>query len=269
MCTGNVERLEASIKEIMEEKGSDLNKCKSCVGVLREGVLQMAKTVEEEGFATRTGEVAYFKQEAPKIYGRLFFYMKLVQIEGWRQYYCGERFLEELRGALREAEAYLEKHATMCEYHYQERTYWDEHLFTRRSGGDWPAEEVGTFIGNDFTLGSYWVSWILANEWLREWVTAELEKGQRPEGGRLITKLKWTGQKVELVELFYSLHLKGCFNGGKITLKGAMEWAEDNFEIELGNFHTTIDEMSIRKKGRTRFLHELAAAVEMKMDEKL
>lgn len=269
MSPGYVERLEANVRQIMEEGGGDLYKFKSCVGILQEGILEMAKTVEENGFASRLEEIVYFKQEAPKIYGQLFFCMTMVRIEGWRQYYCRERFLDQLRGALREAEVYLEKHATMCEYYYQERTYWDDHLFTRGNGGAWPAEEVGIFIGRDFTLGSYWVSWILAHERIRELVTEELEKRDGPEGNRPVKKLKWTGRKVELVELFYSLHLKGCFNGGKITLKGVMEWAGENLGVEVGHFHTTIDEMGIRKKGRTRFLHELAEAVEMKMDEKL
>lgn len=240
-----------------------LAKYTECVRVLQEGVEEMKKEVERQPFADKAEEIRYFKYQAPKIHGRLFFFMKLVQIESCRQYYSRGRFDELLTGELRESELFLEKHAAICSYYYKGDVFWDDFLFTRRGRGEWSAEEVGAFIDEHFTLGAYWVSGINANTQLRNWVLAEMEEGRLPaEGARPknLHKLVWSANKVDLVELGWSLQLQGCFNDGKATLKEVMEWLSENLGVDLRNYNVTKGEIAMRKISRTKFaLHGVGA----------
>ena len=275
LSMNGVNAWERRLMEVMENAGEGEGadaKYRSCVIVLQESIRDCMNEVETDGFPAQAEEISFFKHAAPRMYGRLFFYMKLAQIECWRRYNSREKFGDQLRGVLQEADIFLDKQASLCEYYFQGKTYLDEYLFIRRDHGEWSTEEVGTFIGQDFTLGSYQVSWIIANQQLRDWVVSELAKLECAvvEGPKKSVKaLKFTGNKVDVVELVYALYLKQCFNRGKATLKDVMEWFAVNWGIALDGYHGTINDMEIRKKSRTKFLHELMEELEAKMDEKL
>jgi len=276
-----VESLERRLESVIEGEGGAgwLGKYSECVLVLQEGVEEMRKLIESNPFTEKGQEIQYFKYDAPRMYGRLFLYMKLVKIEGCREYYSRKKFGRLLEDSLKEADAYLEQHSAMCEYYYHDRTFWDDFLFTRRSKGEWSGEEIGAFIGDDFTIGAYLVSWIKAYVQLRHWILSErgntavtaagvgdvAEGISRKKGKGLV----WTASNADLVELGQSLHLAKCFNHGKATEKDVMEGLAIPWGVNLPNYHVTKAENAIRKYSRTKLLDRMKEELVKKMDEAL
>lgn len=68
-------------------------------------------------------------------------------------------------------------------------------------------------------------------------------------------RLKWTGPLVALVELMYSI-LK-CLNSGKAQIKDLAALIEFSFQVKLGNYSATLDEIKNRKRKISGFLDTL------------
>ncbi|RYE36020.1 MAG: tetracycline regulation of excision, RteC, partial [Sphingobacteriales bacterium] len=92
---------------------------------------------------------------------------------------------------------------------------------------------------------------ILASSRLQECLQGKIKVYNRKASQNT---LKWTGTKVELVELIYALHLAGKLNGGNAGLKQVASCMEAALNIELGQLHRIFLEIRERKKERTKFL---------------
>lgn len=73
--------------------------------------------------------------------------------------------------------------------------------------------------------------------------------------------LNWTGKKVELVELIYSLKLSGVFNNGRADLMHIAGVFEKLFGIQLNDLYRTFSEICVRKN-RTTFLDQMKIRLE-------
>jgi hypothetical protein len=83
----------------------------------------------------------------------------------------------------------------------------------------------------------------------------------------LLKGLKWTGSKVALIELIYTLHIEGVFNNGDSGLKEVTRFFEKAFNIDLGQFNRVFLEIRNRKSERTTFLNTLKNQLIIRMDE--
>jgi hypothetical protein len=237
------------------------------IGHIEKAISEMKEMVHSDPFPGKQEEMHHFKNQAPEIYSQLFYFMRLSGIESIRSYTGPDRFRFLLQQEMQSVDAFFQSHDAICRYCSTCSTYQDEHLFTRREYGEWSGAEIGAFIPNDFTIGSYWVAWIKANSRLRSWIKTELEKGGTEHemiGGKIIRKLKWTGHRVNFIEVFTPLQLAGCFNDGKVTLKEVMEWGEAILEVKPGQYNVALTEMSLRKGSQTSFLDQLAGILRKK-----
>lgn len=66
-------------------------------------------------------------------------------------------------------------------------------------------------------------------------------------------KLQWTGPKVSLIELIYSLQTAGVIINGAADIKHLTDFFERAFQIDLGNVYNVFQEMRIRKKTEAVF----------------
>lgn len=67
--------------------------------------------------------------------------------------------------------------------------------------------------------------------------------------------LKWTGDKIELVELIYGLHETKSINNGETDIKTLAEFFELIFQIDLGHYYGAARDIWRRtKEERAKFL---------------
>jgi hypothetical protein len=79
--------------------------------------------------------------------------------------------------------------------------------------------------------------------------------------------MKWTGFKIELVELAYALHSISCINNGNIDVKEIIEAFSKLFNIELDDFYRTYQDIRARKTERLKFLDKLKQSLQNRLDE--
>lgn len=259
--------LEIALAEIGREKNAVLRYDRS-VKQVQAGIEGLKEHLRITPFTGMAEEIFYFRELAPRFYSRLFYFMKLQQVESFRLYASAARFREALERELQGIEDFFLRHNDICRYYYQQTYYWDEQLFTRRGRVNWPTDDISVILDADFCLGSYWVSWIKANERYRVWLEGELRALSRaeavPSAAGKPAGLKWVGSSTDLVELINGMHLAGSF--GEITLKETMEWFEGAFGIDLGHFYATWQEIARRKKSRTKYVDLMRERLMEKME---
>ena len=80
------------------------------------------------------------------------------------------------------------------------------------------------------------------------------------------TRITWTANKIDLVELIYAWEKAGCFNHGDLNIKEIVAYIEFVFNIDLGDYYGTFKEMRNRIN-RTSFLDKLVRVLNDRMDE--
>jgi hypothetical protein len=78
---------------------------------------------------------------------------------------------------------------------------------------------------------------------------------------------KWTGNKIDLIELIYAISLVHSVGHGKVSIKDIKEGFEFIFGIDLGNIHDRLDDIASRKESRTRYLESLVDILNKFLDD--
>lgn len=75
------------------------------------------------------------------------------------------------------------------------------------------------------------------------------------ESSSAALRLKWTDSKTDMVELIYCI--KNSIENGKVSIKHIKNCFEHLFQINLGNVYDIINDISLRKINRTRYIDRM------------
>ena len=81
--------------------------------------------------------------------------------------------------------------------------------------------------------------------------------------------MQWTYSKIDLTLLTYALKDLGVFNEGKADLKTIIRCFEYMFDIDLGNYSSSFQDVLERKKGFTNITDKLREALRKRIDNSL
>ncbi len=80
-----------------------------------------------------------------------------------------------------------------------------------------------------------------------------------------LSNLSWTSSKTDLIELIYALQSNGSVNSGTAEIKEMASGCEQIFNLDLGNYYHTFEEIRSRKSNRTKFLDHLKESLEKRI----
>jgi len=273
--TGSFDRVLGQLGAGLTDMGNETNliqRFAGCLKLVKDAIAELKEELRNYSFTGKEEEIIYFRDLAPKVYSQLFYYMKVYAVENYRRFISPERFRRVLQEEMTRIDEFYGRHGELVQRAPGGNSFWDDCLYTRQGYGDWWVEKEVMYIDEDFTIGSYWVAMNLANAELMRWLKAQLAELDRPvaEDARdkeRKGKLLWTANGVDLVELVYALHLKGCLNNGQATLKDTMEGLAAFLGADPGKYHITIQEIARRKISPTKFLKSLMEELQRKLDE--
>ena len=151
-------------------------------------------------------------------------------------------------------------------------TLLDDIYFVRDKLDDYSANPHCVDSDRSFTTShDYLVARILANEMLQDYLNREIsfldEHSTASPTPSPAFPLQWTASKAGLVELIYALQSGGVYNNGNAEIKEIADCFGKLFQVDLGNYYHTFNEIRLRKKSRTQLLDQLKEKVVKKMDE--
>ena len=225
-------------------------------------------------FPTKEDEILFFKVQKPEILGRLLFFYKIYRIETQ----CPNGSDEVIKGYIsRELDNltyFFNRNLDFYQYYRSHSTLYDEYYFVRGKSDLRLCTDSTQFDKDpNFSTGyDYKVAKIIANEMLRIYLNkrlVKLETNNQIEDN-LQTYLKYpfrfTGKKVFLIELGYSLVTSGDINNGNVEIKEMMKFLSSVFQVDLGDYYAAYIAMKERKD-RTAYLHHLIDNLTKRMNE--
>lgn len=219
-------------------------------------------------------EIEFFRDIKPKFAAKLIYYNEIYSIETNKPFGSQKTMGKYYKAELNKLKVFFEKNQEFYRYYRTANNYLDNKYFVRTKY-DLKLMVDSYYFQADHrftTSHDYKVARILANIEIKVFLEEQIEKLGRKtitiqSPSPLPIGPKWTGSKVELIELIYALHTEGVFNNGASGLKEVTTFFESTFSIDLGQFHRVFLEIRNRKSERTKFLNTLKNKLIIRMDD--
>lgn len=266
------EKMEGQLKIIKDESYPLLKETSQCITICRETLEELKKQVEKNPLKEVKDEVEFFKEIKPRFYSQFIYFVKIFHIEINRPTASDKVQISYLESQLMRIKHFFDNNLDFYQYYRSGATHFDEVYFVRgQQDIRLLPDDLTLSIDHSFsTIQSYKVSKLFAYELLRIYLNTAIASIQLTDPAELKVadrKLQWTGSKVSLIELIYSLQTAGVVNNGMADIKMLTNFFERTFQTDLGNVYNVFQEMRIRKKNRSSFLDLLKERLVQRMDE--
>ena len=226
-------------------------------------------------FPAKEDEITFFKTQKPEILGRLLFFYKIYRIETQCPNGSNDVIRNYISKELDNLTYFFNRNLDFYQYYRSHSTLYDEYYFVRGKSDLRLCTDSAQFDKDpNFSTGyDYKVAKIIANEMLRIYLNkrlVKLEANTQVEDNLqkcLKYPFRFTGKKVFLIELGYSLVSSGDINNGNVEIKEMMNFLGTVFQVELGDYYAAYIAMKERKKDRTAYLSRLQESLVKRMDE--
>jgi hypothetical protein len=269
--------MEDELEQIAINNPEPLNRMTSALRVIRKSLENLFGYITKDPFKDKKEEVHFFKFIKPRFYAHYIFEVALYNLftgkprvdeEQLRAYYMDElRFIQRT----------FRQHAFLYQYHRLGATELDELYFVR-------GEEIQSVLipevpklDNSFsTSGDYLFSKFKAYEMLQEYIAHELANIGKPEPMPFVRSdknnkpLKWTGDKVNLVEVIYAIHFTGQLNNGNADISQVIQFMEKHLQIDLSRAYRDFIDIRNRKvSSPTRYIDQMRESIHKRIDDDL
>jgi len=237
-------------------------------------LLNLRGKINEYKFNNKEDEIFFFKVQKPELLGRLIYFYKIYLIETQCPTGSNEVVKNYLNQELDSLTYFFNRNLDFYQYYRSNSTVYDEYYFLRGKNDIRLCTDSAQFDKDpNFSTGyDYKVAKIIANEMLRIYLNKRLIKletdNQIEDNLQRLNKypFRFTGKKVSLVELGYSLASSGDFNNGNVEIKEMMNFLSTVFHTDLGDYYAAYIAMKERKD-RTAYLHHLIERLIKRMDD--
>ncbi|RZJ32295.1 MAG: hypothetical protein EOO18_10290 [Chryseobacterium sp.] len=255
----------AKLHAVKLEPISDLTRFSSSLDIIEKDMTRLNSLVNQLGFSSEIEEILFFKETKPKFYCCKILIVEQFNIlsnvpidteEAIRSYYVRE--IDFLR-------RYFEQNKFLYQYYLNNQTAMDQEYFLRKNKqGILPELKYDEFDTNvDYTFAKF-----RAYEQLREFLLTRIRLiYNNPDSSlyHLLAKnseLKWTDDKINLVELAYGIYFMGSLNNGKADISQVLDILQRSLNIDLGVAYRKFIDISRRKsKGYTVYLDGMRSAI--------
>ena len=269
-----LEQVEVDISEI-DLYGYDIIETSlSMVHRLQTVLNDLRTKIQSYVFSTKEDEILFFKTQKPEILGRLLFFYKIYRIETQCPNGSNDVIRSYINRELDNLTYFFNRNLDFYQYYRSHSTIYDEYYFIRGKADLRLCTDSAQFDKDpNFSTGyDYKVAKIISNEMLRIYLNkriVKLETDNQIEDNLqkcLKYPFRFTGKKVFLIELGYSLASSGDFNNGNVEIKEMMNFLSTVCQIDLGDYYAAYIAMKERKN-RTAYLHHLIDCLTKRMGE--
>jgi len=267
-----ITELEEDLAQLAMTSNHVLNTTRQAMRRCQLALVKLRRMVLLRGFPDQPSEIRFFKEIKPSVCSKLVFYQAVFGMESMRMELDNRSQKKYLRREQKKILKSMKRNREIVQYYRCGHIHLDEKYFLRQNEAV-PLELKGSLslLDGDFsTWHDHTFSTIRANEILLEYISNELEKLDHPEGNKVPSSpLKWTGEKIDIYELIYSIYFAGSVNDGKATIKDLVQAFEWMFNVELQKgIYKTQDDL-VKRADPVKYLSRLVAVLRRRISHKL
>ena len=262
-----------ALDDVNDKNLNEFSNVEKGIKLSRKYLQQLRVVLRKRNFINKENEILFFKKQKPFIYGQLKFYAKLYKYLLQKPRGTDKSKRNYLDTEIKKLQEYYYYNSEFIKYYRQNTTFLDEFYFLRGNDNIGLLSDTSHFYTDaEFsTSHDNAVAKILAYDLLLNHYTNELndlKKSTRKisNNEKLLESLSltWTSNKIDLIELIYSLIASGAVKGDIKDLATAFEKI---FDINLGNYYRSFLEIRGRKEDYARFLDLLKTSLLKKIKE--
>lgn len=233
------------------------------------GTIEELKTfISAYQFQDKKEEINYFRVISPNFFSKYFYFLKVYNIELLKKSTSKDNLRMVYDHELKGIDLFFTRNDDFCRQYYLGSPFQDERAFIRHSdASQWALDDLAPVIDDSFTVASYKVSWIIANQRYRLYLEREMRRmavpeSEGPEKQEDTDTYEFKGTKSSLVEAVTSIQASGVLwiNGKPSTLVQLAEKAEKLFSTDLKDISHLDYSNRLRKKELHPFLNSLIKA---------
>lgn len=270
-----ISEFEAKLESLESCTEDILYKAETGIAYAERWIKTLRYEVDQNGFNSIQEEIFFFKHIKPQIFSKLIYYVKLFNMESKRPRSSSKFQVKYLNNQINKLQVFFNDNLEFYHYYRRGATSLDEQYFLRGKSDLRSATDFFNFyVDEDFsTCQDGTVATIMAYDMLIVYLQQEIEKLENNNDNQNInlmkesSKLFWTGNKTELIELIYALQSSGAINSGTADIKEIASLFEQIFNIDLGNYYHTFIEIRARKGSKTKFIEKLEEALKRRFEE--
>lgn len=266
--------LDRQLELIPVESTNTIQNYEQAIKILIAGLEKLKTFFIKYKFQDKNEEIEFFRNIKPMFAAKLIYYNEIYNIETNKPYGSKKTLRKYYNTELLKLKTFFEENQEFYRYYRTNNRCLDKKYFVRGKYDIKLTLDSFYFQADQrfSTSHDYKLAKILSNDLIKTTLLSEIVKLEHKKDQMLSSLLpsksqKWTGSKVELIELIYALHTEGVLNNGASGLKEITSFFESTFEIDLGQFHRVFLEIRNRKSERTKFLNTLKNKLITRMDE--
>lgn len=222
---------------------------------------EMRTTLANHIFKDDQEEIQFFRSNKTWITAKLIFYCEVSRLLRTEPAYCPQDKLKFYNRKRKKIIRFNQQHHEFLQYYKSGLTHHDHYYFLRAQFDPrlvhhhslWNLEQsISTNRG-------YLLATLLANEELLIYIDSKLNNPTTVQMSDRVTQsdFKWTGSKIDLVELIYGLFASKSINNGDVEIKELTEKLSTFFNIDIKNQYRTFNELK-RRKNKTSYIDEMS-----------
>jgi len=260
--------LDSQLELIPVHKEESVFYAEHVIKILIDGLEKLRVFFFQYKFRHISEEIEFFREIKPQFASSLIYYNEIYAIESNKPLGTYKEIRKYYNSRLAKLNHFFNDNLEFYRYYRTGNRSLDANYFVRGQYDIKTALDSWYFhTDKEFsTSHDYKVAQILANDLLKKYLEAKLENVKNSTTAPQHKNQKWTGSKVELIELIYALHAEGVINNGASGLKEVAVFFESAFDIDLGQFNRVFLEIRNRKSERTKFLNALKNKLIIRMD---
>lgn len=264
LLDGFYDELDQFYLEIESTNNCKITAAKKGLDIINEVIEDMFIWLRNYTFENIESEIYFFKYQKPRLISKLIYYSQLIEIESnlptgkvAKKKYCSSK--------IEYYNTHNQKNIGFFQYYRAKKSIHDDKFFVRKS-----LDKKIYFFDNYMnhydnhinTTYDFNMAQIIAYDLIIKYLEELIEKPNKKEkkaSTSIQSSLKWTGSKIELIELIYSLHSNKSINNGKTDIKVLAKLIGQflGIDIEEG-IYRNFQDIKTRKIERTKFLNILS-----------
>ncbi|WP_262245831.1 RteC domain-containing protein [Parapedobacter soli] len=273
LYSGMTEQLE-SINGTLKDSLANLTDSLSCIAAT---IQHLRQYLRAHPFTDDGDEIYFFKYTKPRFYCWHIYVVELHHILGALPVGTDQMVRDYYMSELGVINRFIRQHAFAHEYYLADETAKDEEFFLCRNKTAFPPGQGYQSEDHGFsTEMDYMFSTFRAYDMLRDFIIRRLRLlYKNPESSIMAeflagSKRRWSGDKVELIEIAYGIYYTQRINEGKAEISDIVGWLEDSLDVDLAQAYRMFVDITRRKTvSYTKYLDEMRGAIHGQIRESL
>lgn len=267
--------MEEDLSVFADTGTTPVNRLSSSLNCVSISLDRLKVYVDEHGFESEAAEIEFFKIHKPRFYCWKIYLVEQYGIianlpkgssQMQRQYYLKElAILERTHN----------QHRQIWQYYSDRESYRDAEYFLRANYVPYlPGQDYHQAISGFTTNQDYLFARFRAAQMLQDFMVKKISRLEvsvaEDLAGKILSRRKrrWTGDKINLIEIAYGIYFTGQMNDGKADIKEIIAWLETSLHIDLSQAYRMF--LDIRRRKTTsysKYLESMCTAIAEHIEE--